>query len=40
MATQSKAHVVFDCSNIGFVGLNPAWGTDVCLHFSVLCYSV
>jgi hypothetical protein len=36
LAMQSKAHMVFDCSNTRTVDLNPTRGMDVCLHFSVL----
>jgi hypothetical protein len=32
----SKARTVSDRSNTGIVGLNPAWGMDVYLRFSVL----
>jgi hypothetical protein len=40
MATQSKARTVFDRSNTGIVGLNPARGMDVCSRFYVLCCPV
>jgi len=36
MAARSKASTVFDRSNTGIVGLNPAQGMDVCPRFSVL----
>jgi hypothetical protein len=40
MAEQSTACTVYDRLNIEFAGLNPAWGTDVCLCLSVLCCPV
>jgi len=36
VAARSKAHIVFDHSNIGIAISNPTRGTDVCPHFSVL----
>lgn len=30
MAVWSEAHMVFDCSDTGIVGSDPAGGTDVC----------
>jgi hypothetical protein len=35
IAEQSEATTVFGRSNVEIAGLNPAWGMDVCLHFSV-----
>jgi hypothetical protein len=40
MTAQSKARTVFDRSNTGIVGSNPARGMDVCPRFSMLCCSV
>jgi hypothetical protein len=40
MTTRSKAHTVFDRSNTGIAGSNPAPGMDVCPRFSVLCCPV
>jgi hypothetical protein len=40
VAKQSKASTVYDRSNIGIAGSNPASGMDVCLHVSVLCCPV
>jgi hypothetical protein len=40
MSARSKARAVFDRSNTGIVGSNPARCMDVCSHFSVLCCSV
>jgi hypothetical protein len=40
MAVRSKARTVFDRSNTGIGGSNPAQGMDVCLRFSVLCCPV
>jgi hypothetical protein len=40
MAALSKARTVFDRSNIGIAGSNPALGMDVCPRFSVLCCAV
>jgi hypothetical protein len=40
IAAQSKASTVFDRSNIGIAGSNPAQGMDVCPRFSVLCCPV
>jgi hypothetical protein len=37
MAAWSKSRTVFDRSNIGIAGSNPARGMDVCPRFSVLC---
>jgi hypothetical protein len=37
MAAQSKVHTVFNRSNTGIVGLNPARVMHVCTRFSVLC---
>jgi len=34
---RSEACTVYDCSNIGIAGSNPARGMDVCPCFSVLC---
>jgi hypothetical protein len=40
MAERSEACTVYDRSNIGISGSNPAWGMDVCLRFSALCCPV
>jgi hypothetical protein len=40
MAERSNACTVYDCSNIGIAGSNPASGMDVCLRVSVLCCRV
>jgi hypothetical protein len=40
VVARSKACTVFDHSNSGLMGLNPAPGMNVCLHFSVLCCPV
>jgi hypothetical protein len=40
MVERSKACTVYDHSNIGITGSNPAWGMDVCLRVSVLCCPV
>jgi hypothetical protein len=40
MAERSKAGTVYDRSNIGISGSNPAWGMDVCPRVSVLCCPV
>jgi hypothetical protein len=40
MAARSQARNVFDRSNTGIVGLNPARGMDACPRFSVLCSPV
>jgi hypothetical protein len=36
----SKACTVYDRSNIGIAGSNPAWSMDLCPRVSVLCYPV
>jgi hypothetical protein len=36
MAAPSKARTVFDRSNIGIVGSNPALGIDVCQSFCIV----
>jgi hypothetical protein len=40
VAERSKACTVYDRSNIGIAGLNPAWSMDVCPRVSVLCCPV
>jgi hypothetical protein len=40
VAAQSKARTVFDRSNTGIMGSNPARGMDVCPRFCVLYYPV
>jgi hypothetical protein len=40
MAERSEAGTVYDHSNIGITGSNPASGMDVCPHVSVLCCPV
>jgi hypothetical protein len=40
MAAWSKTSTVFEHSNIGIAGSNPARGMDVCPRFSVLCCPV
>jgi hypothetical protein len=40
IAERSKAGTVYDRSNIGTAGPNPAWGMDVCPRVSVLCCPV
>jgi hypothetical protein len=40
VAERSKAHTVFERSNIGIVCLNPTPGIDVCPRFSVLFCAV
>jgi len=40
MAVQSKARTVFNRSNTGITGSNPAQGIDVFPRFSVLCCPV
>jgi hypothetical protein len=40
VAARSEARTVFDRSNTGITGSNPARGMDVCTHFSVLCCAV
>jgi hypothetical protein len=40
MAERSKASTVYDRSNIGIAGSNPASGMDVCPRVSVLCCPV
>jgi len=40
MAAQSRTRAVFNRSNTGIVGSNPARGMDVCAGFSVLCWPV
>jgi hypothetical protein len=40
MAAQPKARTIFDRSNTGIVGSNPARGIDVCPRVSVLCCPV
>jgi hypothetical protein len=37
VAVRSKEHTVFNRSNTGIVGSNPAQGMDVCPRFPVLC---
>jgi hypothetical protein len=37
MAERSEASTVYDRSNIGIAGSNPASGMDVCPRVSVLC---
>jgi len=37
MTAQLKAHTVFDLSNTGIAGSNPAQGMNVCPRFSVSC---
>jgi hypothetical protein len=36
IAERSKAGTVYDRSNIGIKGSNPAWSMDVCLRVCVL----
>jgi hypothetical protein len=40
MAERSKSSTVYDRSNIGITGSNPARGMDVCPRVSVLCCPV
>jgi hypothetical protein len=40
MAARSKARTLFDRSNTGITGSNPARGMDVCLRFPVLSFPV
>jgi hypothetical protein len=40
MAERSKAGTVYDRSNIGIAGSNPALGMDMCPRVSVLCCPV
>jgi hypothetical protein len=40
MAEQSKACTVYNRSNIGITGSNPAQGIDMCWRFSVSCCPV
>jgi hypothetical protein len=40
MAARSKARTVFNRSNTGIVGSNPARGMYMCPRFSVLCCPV
>jgi len=40
IAVRSKAHTVFDCSNIGIVGISPSRGMDVFPLLSVICCTV
>jgi hypothetical protein len=40
MAERSEAGTVYDRSNIGIAGSNPASGMDVCWRVSVLCCPV
>jgi hypothetical protein len=40
MAERSKASTVYDRSNIGITGSNPASGMDVCPRVSMLCCHV
>jgi len=40
VVAQSMLHMVFDHSNTGIVGSNPAQDMDVCQRFSVLCSPV
>jgi len=40
MAKQSKASTVYNRSNTGIAGSNPAWGMHVCPRVSVLCCPV
>jgi hypothetical protein len=40
VVARSKARTVFDSSDTGVMGSNPARGTNVCPRFSVLCFPV